>query len=233
MEDLNYKANENHKLEIETENGRYLRIPIKTQVIHKGDNLEDLLENVKPHLEEGDAVFVSEKVISIIQDRVYNIKDVDPSGFAKFLCKHVGQNDDSNLKDPHTMQLAIEEAGVVRIFFAAAMAAVTKVFGMKGVFYIIAGSKVRGIDSPDEETLPPYDQYVSLIPDQPEKIAKEMEKILGHTSVVIDANYKGVNVLGISDERELTAEMAKDIFRDNPLGQAREQTPLAIVRKVK
>ncbi|MBI2624530.1 hypothetical protein HYW67_03465, partial [Candidatus Parcubacteria bacterium] len=49
--------------------------------------------------------------------------------------------------------------------------------------------------------------------------------------VIIDANDLGVSVLGKS--KGLTAEFAGAVFRDNPLGQSGEQTPMAIVRKSK
>jgi asparagine synthase (glutamine-hydrolysing) len=47
---------------------------------------------------------------------------------------------------------------------------------------------------------------------------------------VIDANDAGCNVLGISEgaDRRFVARL----FADNPLGQAREQTPICVVRRV-
>ena len=49
---------------------------------------------------------------------------------------------------PATMELAIREAGAARILAATAAAAVTKPFGVKGVFYRVAGPAVRAIDGP-------------------------------------------------------------------------------------
>jgi hypothetical protein len=43
------------------------------------------------------------------------------------------------LGTPQTMQLAIDEVGAPRILFAAAASAVTKPFGIHGVFYRLAG----------------------------------------------------------------------------------------------
>jgi asparagine synthase (glutamine-hydrolysing) len=47
---------------------------------------------------------------------------------------------------------------------------------------------------------------------------------------IIDANDIGVNVLGAS--KGVDVELIKELFKDNPLGQTTEQTPLCIVRKI-
>jgi len=49
--------------------------------------------------------------------------------------------------------------------------------------------------------------------------------------VVIDANDLGVEVLGRSHPDKISVDFCKQVFRDNPLGQCSEQTPLCIVRK--
>jgi hypothetical protein len=48
--------------------------------------------------------------------------------------------------------------------------------------------------------------------------------------VIIDANDLGANVLGRSS-KNITDTFCKGVFKDNPLGQASEQTPVCIVRK--
>jgi len=48
--------------------------------------------------------------------------------------------------------------------------------------------------------------------------------------VIIDANDLGVNVLGKSN-KNISDDFCQKVFKDNPLGQASEQTPLCIVRK--
>jgi len=45
---------------------------------------------------------------------------------------------------------------------------------------------------------------------------------------IIDANDRGVNVLGASPG--LSEELVESLFRDNPLGQGTQQTPVALVR---
>ncbi len=216
---------------VDTSNGEYRILPIKTELIEKGDSVEHLLSYLKPHLFKGDIVFVSEKVVSIVQGRIRDPKEVVVSNFAKFLSEHVNQRSDGNLNCPAAMEMAISEVGSLRIFFAAAVSAITKLFGVTGMFYRIAGSKVRGIDSPDKGGLPPYNEFISLTPERPNEYAKMMSEVIGHQVVIVDANDIGVNILGVSDEG-MDRELCAEIFRDNPLGQKREQTPLGIVRKV-
>ena len=53
----------------------------------------------------------------------------------------------------------------------------------------------------------------------------------GHQVVIIDANDLGVNILGKPDAK-MEDEVLAAIFKDNPLGQQSQQTPIAIVRKI-
>ena len=61
--------------------------------------------------------------------------------------------------------------------------------------------------------------------------AKLTDAMDGHKVIVVDANDIGVNILG-KPSPEISDELLSRIFKDNPLGQGREQTPLCIVRKV-
>ena len=130
------------------------------------------------------------------------------------------------------MELAIKEAGVARILIAALASAVTKPFGIKGAFYKIVGKNVNAIDGPCSYTLPPYNEYAKLGPANPNKVAAEIKKAIGNDVVIIDANDLGVAVLGKSDGN-ITDDFCKSVFKDNPLGQSSEQTPLCIVRKIR
>ncbi|MGN1081168.1 MAG: F420-0--gamma-glutamyl ligase, partial [Acutalibacteraceae bacterium] len=64
----------------------------------------------------------------------------------------------------------------------------------------------------------------------PDKVAKRLFEHTGCRVVIIDANDLGVEVLGKSS-KEIETDFAKAVFRDNPLDQSRQQTPLCIVRK--
>jgi len=231
MEQL--KANEGKELTVEVDGAQYMRLPVKTHVVKAGDDLIEVVKQyVSPYLEDGDIIFIAEKIVAITQGRAYPVKDIKPSRLARFLVKFVHKSPYGiGLGSPWTMELAIREAGYPRMLFAAAAAALTKPFGIKGVFYRIAGRSVAAIDGPCDYTIPPYNEYAKLGPKNPNKVARDLKSRLGYEVVIIDANDLGVDVLGKSD-RSMKDEFARKLFRDNPLGQSSQQTPICIVRKV-
>ncbi len=224
--------NEGKELKISTPYGDYLRYPVKTHVVVKGDSLTEIMDKyVKDHLSDGDMIFISEKIIAISQGRAFDIDDIHPSKLANILCKFVYKSPYGiGLGSPWTMQLAIDDIGVPKILFAAFCSAITKPFGVRGVFYKIVGDKGRAIDGPCDYTIPPYNHCAKLAPKDPDKVAKQLQDYTGCRVVVMDANDIGREVLGVSD-KSIDIEMCKEIFRDNPLGQKSQQTPIAIVRK--
>ncbi len=230
---MDWKPNEGKSLIIDVDGISYARLPIKTHVITARDNLLQVIEQyVLPHLQKGDLIFISERIVAIIQGRAFPIKEIKPSWLAKFLSKFVHKSPYGiGLGSPWTMELALRERGVVRILFAAFISAITKPFGIRGLFYIIAGKSVAAIDGPCHYTLPPYNEYAKLGPKNPDEVAHKIKEKLGYDAIIIDANDLGVSVLGKSD-RTISDDFCKKVFRDNPLGQSTQQTPLCIVRKV-
>ena len=227
------RPNGEKKLLIDTDKGRYARYPIRTHVVMKGDSMTELLDKyVRPYLMEGDQVFLSEKMVSISQGRAFPIDEIKVSRLAKFLVKFVYKSPYGvGLGSPWTMELAIRDIGRPRILFAAFCAAVTKPFGVRGVFYNILGTKARSIDGPGEYVLPPFNKYAKMSPLEPHKVARELSEYLGHD--VIDANDLGCEILGKPYEKpELELELVRAIFKDNPLAQSAQQTPVCLVRKV-
>ena len=57
-----------------------------------------------------------------------------------------------------------------------------------------------------------------------------MKEKLGNEFIVLDANDLNVDILGKSS-KDLDVKFLKALFKDNPLGQSAQQTPIAIVRK--
>jgi F420-0:gamma-glutamyl ligase len=222
------------KLEIEYQGKRYLRIPIKTDVITKDDKITEVTKKfVLNLLNKGDLVFISEKAVAITQGRAFPVKDIKARPLAVFLSKYVTKTSAGiGLGIPETMEMALRECGVVRILFAAAVSFVTKLFGRKGDFYRIAGTKASSIDGPTQNTLPPYNSYVVLGPACPDETAREISAVIGAPVAIVDLNDLGGKILGKShktiDERDILG-----ILRDNPLGQSREQTPIGIIREIR
>ena len=223
--------NPGKRLTVEAAGRSYERWPVRTDVFTAADDLGAMIKKFAgPHLRPSDILFVSERVVAITQGRAFPVKDIHPSPLAKFLVKFVHKSPYGiGLGSPWTMELALREAGALRVLFAALLSAVTKPFGVRGVFYRVVGKNLNAIDGPCDYTLPPYNEYAKLGPADPVGVAKNLEKLLGVAVVIIDANDLGVAILGKSSEH-IDDDFCKAVFRDNPLGQGSKQTPLAIVR---
>ncbi len=230
---MEFKANEGKELAIEIEGVKWLRIPIRTHVVMRDDDLfADVVDKyTKDIRQNGDIIFCSEKIVAITQGRSYPIDEIKPSRLAKFLVKFVYKSPYGiGLGSPHTMQLAIEDVGIPRILLGCLAAAVTKPFGVRGAFYKVCGKKAYAIDGPCDYTLPPYNRYAKKAPLNPDRVAREMKNKLGNEFIVLDANDLNVDILGKSS-KSLDEKFLKALFKDNPLGQSAQQTPIAIVRK--
>ncbi|MDD2731659.1 MAG: coenzyme F420-0:L-glutamate ligase [Candidatus Pacebacteria bacterium] len=230
---MDLQPNLGKNLTIEVSGKKYARYPIRTHLITPSD--KDLAEIVKKYaynyLKKGDIVFIGEKVVSIIQGRAYPIDAVKPSKLAQFLVRFVSKTPVGiGLGSPQTMQLAIEEVGVLRILVASFFAALTKPFGIKGMFYIIAGNKARGIDGAVEYAIPPYNSYVSKIPKEPQKTAQMISEKISYPVAIVDVCDRGSRVLGAS--RGVNKRLVARCLRDNPLCQSSEQTPIGIIREL-
>lgn len=231
--EMPFQPNEGKNLEIDTDYGRYARYPVKTHVITKDDVLEDVLDKyVREYIQPGDTIIMSEKIVAISQGRAFPIEEIKVSRLAKILSHFVVKtNYGIGLGMPETMELCIREVGRVKVLWAAFCAAIGKLFGKHGVFYNICGMKARAIDGPCEYTLPPYNHYAKMAPDKPDEVAERLTKYLGVDVVIIDANDIGANVLG-KPRKDMPDEFPIRAFKDNPLDQCSQQTPIAIVRKV-
>ena len=176
-------------------------------------------------------IFLSEKIVAISQGRAFHINDIKPRPLARFLVKFVTKTPAGiGLGSPYTMELALRDVGVARILLGCAAAAVTKPFGVRGVFYRVCGTRARAIDGPAPYVIPPYNNYAKMAPKDPDKVCARLKERLGHDVFVIDANDLGVNILGRST-REYPDAFLCALFKDNPLGQTTQQTPMALVRK--
>jgi len=226
------QPNNGKNLSILVDNVLWDRLPVKTHIITDKDLIAEVVKKyVGECLKIGDLLFISERIVAISQGRAFPIKDIKPSCWAKWLVKFVHKSPYGiGLGSPWTMELAICEAGLWRILLAAFCSAVTKPFGLRGVFYHVVGKNINAIDGPCSYTLPPYNEYAKLGPKNPNKVARELANKFNCPVIIIDANDLGVNILGRSD-KNITHKFCQAVFKDNPLGQSSEQTPMCIVRR--
>ncbi len=249
------QPNAGKNLDITTARGETARrYPLRTELFDKGDDLD---AKVLPRIDEffstlpaggpeHDAatkgqwyLFISEKIIAITQGRSYFIWDIKVGKPARILSKYVTRTPAGiGLGSPFTMQLAIEEAGLPRVLYAAAGGAVGKAIGRKGLFYELVGNQIAAIDGPTEYSAYPSNVSAKLAPKDPDQVAARLSAGIRARvpaaykgsfagTIVMDANDIGRNVLGsdVPDDKSRFEEM----FADNPLGQGSEQTPMALV----
>lgn len=249
------EPNEGKKLDITIGEGDFRRYPLRTDMVSASVNLEDFVTaRVKTFFDALGAdkahadykthdwyFLISEKIVAITQGRSYFVWDITPGWWARFLSGRVTKTPYGiGLGSPWTMQLAIQEVGLPKILYAAIGGAIAKVFGHRGTFYNLVGSDIRAIDGPTEYSVYPSNVSAKLAPKDPDLVAEQLTKAIRAAVpksaaehfkgvVVIDSNDIGRNVLGQNTDQP--EKVFEDVFGDNPLGQAGEQTPLCVVFK--
>lgn len=220
---------------ISIENKSYTRLPIKTHKIQFEENINDIIEKyVKPEFKEGDWIAISEKVVSVCQNNVRHISTVKAGWLANFIVKGVKKYpNDIGFSLPEKMQTAIENSGHIRAFFAMIFGAIGKLFGIRGIFWIIMGHRSSEIDGFNPAAMYPYTEYVALPPKDPERICAEIEKMFSIPSAIIDGNNINVEIIAKSLKLDLPKPLIREILLDNPMGQNDEMTPIILVKSLK
>ena len=125
------------------------------------------------------------------------------------------------------MQLVIDRTGTLRIVAATLASAITRPFGLRGAFYLIAGRNARGMDG----MRPPL-EHMLIPPLDPREAARLAEKLADAVSVpvaIVDINDRGGSIRALSRHAP-PARLLQRVLRDNPLGQRDQATPLGLVR---
>lgn len=210
---------------------RFERVIARTHWIEPGEDLGRVMRtSLGSHKRAGDWAIVSEKATVIAQGLALPAHDVRPGPFARWLAGRVRPTKGSRgLSIPEKMQLVVSEIGLARTVAAVAAAAVTRPFGVRGAFYVVAGDFARGVDGmrpPLEDLLlPPLDSA------RGKAIAQALERAVGMPVAIVDINDRGGSVRCVSGP-EPSARLLMRILRDNPLGQRAQQTPMGLVRRL-
>jgi len=230
---MEIKANPGKNLIIEVDRKKYARYPIKTHILTPKDDIVEVVERyTKEYLKPGDIIFIGERSVAITQGRTYLKAEVKPCRLARFLVRFVTKSPYGiGLGSPETMQLAIEEVGAPRMLLAAFITALTKPFGIKGVFYLIAGPQAKAVDGAASYVIPPYNAHVTKAPLYPNKVAHKISERIGAPVAIVDACDVGVWIVGVS--KGTNKDLITKALKDNPLGQSTEQTPIGILREIK
>lgn len=206
-------------------------LPIRTKLITQRDTIGDIVDTfAKKFIKEGDIVVIAESALAISQGRAI-LEDKIRVGFiARFLWRYVAKVPYGvGLRSPESMQCAINEAGGLRILIAAFFSCLTKPFGIKGIFYKIAGKKTAMIDAAHTTPVEPFDKCVILGPDKPDGVTQRLKKRFRVEFAIMDINDIGGSWV-IGNSGGIPIKMLEEIMKINPLGQGKEMTPICIVR---
>lgn len=231
---MEFVSNQGKKIEIQVGEEIYLRHAIQTRFIRVGDNyIEVMKEYLSNIYEEGDIVSISEKIISICQNRIIKREDIKIGKWAKFLSRFACRKNRGGygVGMPINMQYAINKVGLAKVIFASILGGITKLFGIKGIFYKIVGQEVSGLDGFYDGAWKEYKDIGIEIPENSKLVCNEIKEKLGISCMIVDSNDFGQEILGKSDDIHLNNEILKQMIKDNPAGQRQERTPLILIRK--
>lgn len=206
-------------------------VPIRTKLITQHDTIDDIIASfAAPMLRANDIVVIAESALAITQGRALPETSIRVGPLARILWRFVAKVPYGvGLRSPESMQCAINEAGWLRIIIAALCSAITKPFGVKGIFYRIAGKQAAMIDAAHTTPVEPFDQCVIMGPARPDGVAQRLKHRFGNEFAVMDINDIGGSWI-IGNSGCIPVKKLESIMKINPLGQGAELTPIGIVR---
>ncbi|WP_269605365.1 hypothetical protein [Prochlorococcus marinus] len=201
--------------------------PIKTHILGTLDDPIDILKTYMPlNCRPTDILTIGESPLAIMQGRYIDYRNINASLISRLICK--GFHPTSSLATAPGMQTLINISGPTRVIISWLIGGIFKLFGVKGIFYRLAGEQARLIDD-ITGTTPPYDKSIVLGPKDTQTFCIEVAKKLNIDVAVVDVNDLGrVKVLSTSNVNN--AEIIKRALTSNPAGNANQQTPLVLIR---
>ena len=230
---MDFISNEKKNVEITVNDTVYKRHAIKTHFIQIGESYIDVIQKYgSPIYEEGDIISISEKIISLCQQRIVRREEIKVGFLAKFLSRFASHPTTGiGVGEAIKMQYAINKVGRLKCIYAAIASAFTKLFGKKGVFYKIVGQEVSGLDGFYDDVWKEYGDIGIEMPENPTGVCNEIYEKLGIKAMIVDANDLGQEILGHSDSITDTEEELLGMIKDNPAGQGKQTTPIILIRK--
>lgn len=202
-------------------------IPVRTRIVREGDDLVALVAAaVHGIARPGDVIAVSETAVAIAQGAFVVAEHIRPSRLAYVLARQAGAM--ATVSQPESVQLVIDQVGAWRVFHAAAMHAIGRIFGRRGVFYEYMGEAIAAIDG-YTGTMPPYERAIVLAPRDPDGVSDAIAAVAGAGCAIVDANDLQIaKVLGAS--RGVDRAAVERALLDNPHGNSDEQTPIVVLK---
>ncbi len=211
-------------------NNKYKAFAIKTDLLGCFDHpVNTVIEYCKGFVEKDDILTIGESPLAIMQNRYVSPQNLEYSLFSKALCYFFHPT--SSLATACGMQLLINKIGVTRITFALFVGFLSKLVGIKGMFYRLTGSESSLIDD-ISGTVTPYDKSIVMGPLNADLFCKEVSNYLNIDVAVVDVNdLGGVKVLASSNKK--VNKILKRILISNPAGNGDEKTPIVLIREKK
>ena len=204
-----------------------LVLPIRTPLLTNQDSQPAIVETyVKPFSQSGDYLILAETATAIVENNFRYPGNIRPGWLARRLCFFFPSK--TSLCSAYGMQTLIDTSNAWQVAFAFILGSAAKLVGIGGVFYALAGYQAALIDDVTG-TISPYDQFIVLGPANPAATVANIKENTGMETAIVDANdLKEVKILaatsGIDTDKVVRA------LRENPAGNADEQTPVLLVR---
>lgn len=201
--------------------------PVKTHLLTDSDDFAQVIKRYAgDFLKQGDVIVIAESPIAIVEGRYRHPSNVHPGWWARRLCYFVPSK--GSLSSPYGMQCAIDQIGTFKFVSAMFAGFFMKLLGKNGWFYTLAGMESELIDDLTG-TIPPYDQYIVLGPENPEKFVYDLKNKVGVDIAIADANdLKKARILACTIPSAQT--QIRNWMLNNPAGNSSEQTPIVIIR---
>lgn len=202
-------------------------LPIPTHLLTPLDNPVAVVQRyVSAHGQPGDIVTLGETPVAIMQGRFRHPTTVKPGWVARRICYYFLPT--SSLATACGMQTLVDVVGPVRVLGAFVGGVLLRLLGQRGGFYQLAGDQARLIDDVTG-TLPPYDQFIVLGPEDPQGVVDRVQRETGLGCAIVDVNdLKAVKILAASSG--VSEALLTEALMSNPAGNADEQTPVVLVR---
>ena len=201
--------------------------PIKTHILGSLDDPIEILKSYMPlNCLPTDILTIGESPLAIMQGRYIDYRNVNANLISRLICK--GFHPTSSLATASGMQTLINISGPTRVIISWLIGGIFKFFGVKGMFYRLAGEQARLIDD-ITGTTPPYDKSIVLGPKDTQTFCIKAAKKLNINVAVVDVNDLG-RVKILSTNNVNNAEIIKRALTSNPAGNANQQTPLVLIR---
>jgi hypothetical protein len=203
-------------------------LPVRTHLLTHLDTPAAIVKRyVQPYAQSGDIITLGETPVALMQGRFRHPSDIKPGWVARRVCYYFMPT--SSLATACGLQALVDIVGAPRVLGAFLVGAIAKkLLNKPGVFYQLAGEQARLIDDVTG-TLPPYDQFIVLGPDDPQQVVEQIQKETGLAAAIVDVNdLKAVKILAAT--ADVPPGFLEQALISNPAGNADEQTPLVLIR---